>query len=227
VSGQSSDASIGGVVIDSVTQIPVSSAVVLALREGLPPFSGYSKSGGAGEFRIDGLEPGTYKLCIQAGIEYLDPCDWGTPTTLILSPLQVATEHSLVLSRSSLVNIDVQDQLKLLKRTFRSGRRPAVLIGVTGPNGLYLPARPLENPSASVVSGLNEGEIRRYVVAVPSEVPFSLHVASPDLRLQDEAGSALPGRGRAELLIIKRGEGRSRKLVFKILGTSTAEELLP
>jgi hypothetical protein len=81
--GQTRTGSIVGTVVDAKTQKPIPAAVVGAVRNGLPPLSKSTKSGGDGAFRIEGLPEGSYSLCVQAqGGEYVDLCQWnGSPAT--------------------------------------------------------------------------------------------------------------------------------------------------
>ena len=101
--GQTVSASIAGVVLDAITQKPVSSALVIANRSGLPPLAKNTRSGGAGEFQIQGLAAGTYSLCVQvAGDRYLDPCQWnGSPVTVTVTAGQAATGISVKLAAAS------------------------------------------------------------------------------------------------------------------------------
>ena len=62
--GQTATASIAGTVLDAKTQRPISTAWVMAKRAGLTPLVRNTKSGGAGEFQIQGLPAGEYSLCV-------------------------------------------------------------------------------------------------------------------------------------------------------------------
>src|SRR5262245_35529777 len=63
--GQTGTASVRGTVLDGKTQKPVPAAWVIAVRDGVPPFTRNTKSGGDGAFQIEGLTAGTYSLCVQ------------------------------------------------------------------------------------------------------------------------------------------------------------------
>lgn len=140
--GQTETASIAGTVLDARTQKPVPAAFVLAIRCGAPPFSKTTKSGGDGAFQIQGLAAGAWSLCVQApGNGYLDPCQWsGNPTTVTLGSGQAATGISLRITAGSVLNIQVKDAQRILSQKTRDGRRPHLMVGVWGPNGLYHPA---------------------------------------------------------------------------------------
>ena len=80
MTAQSNTASISGSVIDGKTQKPIPSAVVVAIRSGVPNFTRNTRSGGDGAFLISGLAAGNYTLCVQTpGAAYLPlPMEWRT-----------------------------------------------------------------------------------------------------------------------------------------------------
>jgi hypothetical protein len=69
--GTTGAASISGTVLDAKTQKPVPAALVIASRAGAPPFTRNTKAGADGAFRIQGLTPGNYLVCVQAGDQFL------------------------------------------------------------------------------------------------------------------------------------------------------------
>jgi len=84
--GQTGTASIAGTIVDGKTQKPVPAALVVASRATAPPFSRNTKSGGDGVFRIQGLTPGNYSICVQVtGDRYLDPCQWSAAVGVVLA----------------------------------------------------------------------------------------------------------------------------------------------
>ena len=116
MTAQSNTASISGSVIDGKTQKPIPSAVVVAIRSGVPNFTKNTRSGGDGAFLISGLAAGNYTLCVQTpGAAYLDPCQWnGAPGTVTVVSGQAAKGPTLRLTAASILSIVVQDPQKIL-----------------------------------------------------------------------------------------------------------------
>jgi hypothetical protein len=214
--GQTATSSIAGSVFDAATKKPIPAAWVTAIRSGLPPLSVNTKSGGAGEFQIQGLAPGTYSLCVQTpDQEYLDPCQWnGSPMTVTLTSGQAAAGISLSLAGASVLNIQIQDAQKVLSQRTRDGRRPELSVGVWGPSGLYYPARAL---AASGAGGMGQ-EGLSYQVAVPRGLALRLHVVSRDLQLADSAGKALAGNVSQLALLLAADDFKPRNFTFTVLG---------
>ena len=188
--GTSAPASIAGTVVDAATLKPIPGAIVIAGREGVPPLARNTRSGGDGAFQIQGLTPGNYSLCVQAGDQCLDPCQWNaSPVKVALSSGQSAGGIAVRLAASSVVTIQVKDPQQVLKQPKRDGSLPDLSVGVWGPTGLYYPAHTRAGLSESVNSKGGGGVIYSYRVVVPRDTPLSLHFASRDLRLGDAGGT--------------------------------------
>jgi len=69
--GQTETASINGTVLEAKTQKPVPVALVIAVSNGLPPFSMNTKSGADGAFQIQGLPAAVISLRTGARRGYL------------------------------------------------------------------------------------------------------------------------------------------------------------
>lgn len=211
--GQTGTGSIQGVVLDRQTQKPVPTAIVTALRAGFPPFSKNTKSGGAGEFRLQELTPGNYSLCVQtAGDRYLNSCDWnGTAVAVSLTAGQAVPGVALRLTPASVLVVEVRDPQNAMRQRTGETRRPGLLVGVWGGRGLFYPAHDTATGSAN-------GRI--YSLAVPRDTALDLHIASDDLRLGDSAGLALAAGAERQSFRHNTGDLRPRSFVFTVLGRS-------
>lgn len=218
--GQTETASITGTVLDAKTQKPVPVALVIAVSNGLPPFSMNTKSGADGAFQIQGLPAGSYSLCVQApGDGYLDPCQWnGAPTAVRLVSGQKATGLSIGLTTASVVTIQVQDAQKVLSEKTKDGRRPDLTIGVWGPNGLYYPAHGLGSPATAVIPQGDRVDTYSYRIAVPRDTALKLHISSRNLRLGDAAGATLTGNASEQSFRHATGDLEPRIFTFTVLG---------
>lgn len=218
VTGQTGTGSIAGVVTDAKTGQAAADALVVAVREGAPPFSRSARAGADGAFQVEALPAGRYSLCVQAGSGYLDPCQWaGTPAGVTLGAGQAAAGEMVRLAAASVARIEVLDAQDLLNQKTKDGRRPAVTLGVGGPRGLYYPARAA---GRSIVTGGGQGAQAAHVfeIGVPRDTALQLQVTSGDLKLGDEAGVALPGNGSQQAFQHGSGEAKPKSFTFTVLG---------
>jgi hypothetical protein len=209
--------SVEGTVVDAKTRKPVPTAIVMASRAGAPPFSRNTRSGGDGAFRISGLAPGSYTLCVQVREErYLDPCDWDAkPAVVTVTAGRSVMAGELRLTEAALVEVEVEDAQNLLRQTVRDGRRPELSVGVWGPRGLYFPAREMGGRGGP---SPGPGGMRRYLLAAPRDMTLTLAISSRDLRLGDAAGAALAGNEKRETFQHATGVAGPRKFAVKVLG---------
>ena len=214
--GQTGTASISGTVLDSKTHRPIATALVTAIRNGVPPFSKNNQSGSDGAFQVQGLTAGDYTLCVQAqSAGYLDPCQWnGNPARVTLLAGQAAAGVSLGLTTASVLNIQVQDTQRILSQKTKDGRDPELSVGVWGPNGLYYPAHALDNPGA----GKNSQTGIAYQIAIPRDISLRFHIASRDLKLGDALGANLPANANQEAFQHFTGELKPKSFAFTVLG---------
>jgi hypothetical protein len=177
---QSNSASIQGTVTDAARNKPVPGAAVSAIRAGLPPFIRAVRTNLSGSFTISSLPAGAYKLCVQVpGTVYLATCAWNTAApALTLAAGQASTGNVLRIASGSFLNVRIQDTAGLAAQKLASGYLPNITIGVTGPTGLFLPARLL----------FRDGTGASYQVAVPFDTSLRLTVSSAHLRLADTNG---------------------------------------
>ena len=216
--GQTVAASIAGTVLDAKTQKPIPTAWVMASRAGTPPLVKRTKSGGGGEFQIQGLTAGAYSLCVQApGDQYLDPCQWnGSPTGVRLVSGQAAAGIRIALTPASVLNVQVRDAQKALSQLTKDGRRPDLSVGVWGPKGLYYPAHASGSPAAGNLA--NAVTSYSYRLAVPRDTALKYHIASRDLKLGDATGVALPGNASQQAFQHATGDANPKSFAFTVLG---------
>ena len=123
--GQTGTGGIRGTILDASTQKPLPVAWVVANRDGAPPFSRNTKSGGDGAFEMRGLTPGNYSICVQAeGDRYLDSCHWrGQSAAVTVAKDAITSGVAVRLAAASVVNIEVRDPQKLLGQAIAGGRK--------------------------------------------------------------------------------------------------------
>jgi hypothetical protein len=216
--GTTGAASISGTVVDAKSQKPVPAALVTASRAGAPPFTRNTRAGGDGAYQIQGLTPGNYLVCVQAGDQYLNPCEWnGSPAGVTLASGQTATGIKIALTPASVLNVQIKDAQKAVSQLTKDGRRPDLSIGVWGPRGLYYPARAVSAPTGT--PGPQAGVTTySYQLAVPRDTALNFHIASRDLKLGDANGLALPANASRQAFQHATGEATPKSFTFTVLG---------
>ncbi|MCC7157784.1 MAG: carboxypeptidase regulatory-like domain-containing protein [Bryobacterales bacterium] len=216
--GTTGAASIGGTVVDAKTQKPVPAALVTAGRAGAPPFTRNTRAGGDGAYQIQGLTPGNYLVCVQAGDQYLNPCEWnGSPAGVTLASGQTATGIKIALTLASVLNVQVKDAQKALGQLTKDGRRPDLSIGVWGPRGLYYPARRVSAP-AGTAGPQASIPTYSYQLAVPRDTALNFSIASRDLKLGDANGVALSANASRQAFQHATGDANPKSFTFTVLG---------
>lgn len=209
---------ISGTVVDAKTQKPVPAALVIASRAGAPPLTRITKSGGDGAFQIQGLAAGNYLVCVQAGDQYLNPCDWnGTPAGVVLVAGQAAAGIKIPLAPASVLNVQVKDAQKALTQLTKDGRRPDLNVGVWGPGGMYYPARAVSSPTGTAGPQANIPTYS-YRLPVPRDTALNFYIASHDLKLGDANGAALPANASQQAFQHATGDANPKSFTFTVLG---------
>jgi hypothetical protein len=212
-------ASISGMVIDAKTQKPIPAALVIASRDGTPPFTRNTKSGADGAYQIQGLTPGDYLVCVQVlNDQYLNPCEWnGAAPGVTVSSGQASTGIKIALTPASLLKVEVKDTRGALHQLTRDGRRPDLRVGVWGPDGQYHPARAQSGPTPIVGSQANSPTYS-YQLAVPRDTALTLYIASRDLQLGDDNAVALSENTSRRAFQHVAGDSHPKSFTFTVLG---------
>jgi hypothetical protein len=211
-------ASISGTVVDAKTLKLVPAALVIASRAGAPPFTRSTKSGADGAFQIEKLTAGNYLVCVQAGDQFLNPCEWnGSPAGVTLISGQAATGIRIALTQASVLNVQVKDAQKALTQLTKDGRRPDLNIGVWGPRGMYYPARAVTAPAGTAGA---QGSVPtcNYRLGVPRDTALSFYIASRDLKLGDANGVVLPANSNQQAFQHATGDANPKSFTFTVLG---------
>ncbi len=204
-SGQTGTSSIQGTIMDGKTQKPIPTAIVRAIRGGVPAFARNTRSGADGSFSIRSLAPGMYSVCVQVETaQYLDPCRWnGSPIKISLSAAQAVNGTQVKLNPASVLNIQVIDNQDSLRQKTNDGRTPELTLGVWGPKGIFYPAINIgRGVSSASVQGKPAAAVPPqtylYRLVVPLDTPLNFHASSQDLKLADTAGSPLPASANSQ-----------------------------
>jgi hypothetical protein len=197
---------IQGRVIDS-TGKSVPTALISAIRRGLPPASQSAQASSGGTFSITKLTPGTYTVCVQVpGGGYLDPCDWTeAPLTLTLADGQTSAGNTVTLRSGSVVHITILDPNGLISQKTASGFNPHLMVGIEY-RGAFHPARVAAN-----AAGRTE-----FQVTIPQDNLVTLHVGSQSLALADSHGTALGGNAAAVEFQHATGDPSPPSFVFTV-----------
>ncbi len=155
----------------------------VALVPGRPPafmpVQAKSDSGTNGEFQIEGLLPGLYRLCVQKPGGYLDPCLWADqPVTVELDDGATVSGAAVVARKGGTVTVRVQDPTGTL------AANPAasdLRVGVHNGNSPLIPALPTNRDANG----------QTLSVVVPQGKSVTLVVSSAKLALADATGAAL------------------------------------
>ncbi|MGH7462270.1 MAG: hypothetical protein ACREMA_14765 [Longimicrobiales bacterium] len=170
---------------------PVSPAWVQYARRAGGPGSPVTQGGSArierdGSFSITGLNPGDYKLCVEASpLGFLNPCRWGHPETrVVLTPAQPSvTGLQLRPSPGSKIEVQVEDPLRLLEATEQRHGFDLLI-------GARRAGRPFLIPSRI---GTKTATGRLYALTAPLDVPLKVQIYNRHLDLVNAQGQPLAG----------------------------------
>jgi hypothetical protein len=171
--------------VDATNSKPVAGALVLAIRNGLPPLSKSATTSAAGAFDFTGLTAGTYRICVQTTSGFLDPCYWQVqgPTVTITSG-QSSTGNTIKLTAGSVLAVRLNDPLGVLSGTTTTAP-PPVALTVTNTLGFPVPL----TMTSKDATGSN------HQVTIPFDAAISLQVSSSTLNLKQADGTAVAGAG--------------------------------
>ena len=188
----------------------IAGALVTAVGIGLPPRSQTAQSAADGSFTVKGLPAGSYSLCVQIpGDGYLDPCIWTTTApSVTLASGQASAGNILKIKAGSLLKIRIDDPSKLATQKTPSGANPYILMGVSVPGKAFHPV----HLKGSDASGSD------YQVTIPRDTPLVFSIQSPNLRLSDSKGAALPNNTTKETVNHDSADPNPKSLSYKISG---------
>ncbi len=156
-------------------------------------------------------------MCIQAGDQYLDPCQWGgTPPVVALAAGQNISGTAVSLAAASVVNIQIEDTQNALSLKTPDGRAPNLRVGATGPQGFFYPARQVGLGTPSLAHP--GGRTYAYRLATPPNTTLNLSVGSKDLKLGDQAGVALAGNLSSASILSAIAGASPASFTFTVLG---------
>lgn len=205
-------ASISGVLEDERGK-PVPYLVVSWHRSVILPGDAQAGEGSAvtnekGEFSFSGLGPATYLLCNRsdAARNLLSNCAWTrTPPAVVLGAGEGVTGYRLRVAEGVRVEIDFQDNKKVMKGPEEAGGTPAVRVGLVTRDGMFHPAA-IEGRSPNA---------HQYVVVAPTNVPVKLQVDATGLKLKDEKDVDLGSATVAAEVMLMAGDS-PKKYKFKV-----------
>jgi len=165
-------------------------------------------SGADGSFRFSGLKAATYKMCVEPGGVWLNPCEWGlNPPILTLSNQQTASSANVVLTKGALITIKINDPGQCLAKNEGAAPGAHLLIGV--------PTAAFSFHAASIESQNTAG--RTYQAVIPFNYPAVVIIRSPYFHLSNASGVALPA-GATVPITAASGQAPS-PLTFTVTGT--------
>src|ERR1043166_2576528 len=125
---------------------PIPKAIVVVQQQdasAAPAFEASGVAGPDGSFTFSGVPVGTFLICVQVpGSSYLNPCTWSNnPPSVTLTNRLGGNAGRIRMDEGQLLKVKLNDANKLLQTD--EGKVPGakVLIGVFGPNGLFVPMR--------------------------------------------------------------------------------------
>jgi Carboxypeptidase regulatory-like domain len=157
---------------------------------GLPlfmPFPPKALSGATGDFEIDGLPAGTFRLCVEkAESSLLNPCLWvDRPASVEVSAAATASGVTVVAPRGTLLTVQILDAKGLLANPANNSD---VRVGTSNGKMAFIPAR---------VSGRDTRGTTMAVV-VPRGQAALISVSSATYALADDTGKVF-GVGQTDV----------------------------
>ncbi len=149
-----------------------------------PPVFGEARTDEKGQFTIQGLPTGVYRICVPSDGDLLDPCDWPNyyPVNQVSVP---GPEVPIVLTRGYRVFVRFDGPADLLKPEIRSAR-PAVEAWLRDANDNRI--------RIFDIWRLTETSLILSSV-VPNDPTLKLATSSSQFVLSDGEGRLLPGQG--------------------------------
>ena len=173
----------------------------------IPFVHAFVRTGIGGAFDIGSLPQGQYTLCVQVpGGGFLDPCRWSRPIVVKLATGQSQTGVRIILARGSIVQIRVNDPLKLLPAN-EKGFASRLITGVHTASGQF--------HSASLIARDAAGADLQ--VTVPFGTPLRFWAHTRHVRLTDALGTVLDNLGAKTPFQVPLGLNR-RSFTLNVVG---------
>ncbi len=161
-----------------------------------------------GQFQFQGLGPATYYICnsSNAARSLVANCAWTrTPPAVVLKSGGAVTGVTLSVVQGVRVEIEFQDDKKLLKGPEVAPGDSALRVGVVTRDGMFNPAV-IEGRSASA---------SHYVLVAPPNIPMRLEVNVTGMTLKDSKDANIGQKVVADEMTLARG-GSPIKYKFKV-----------
>lgn len=177
---------ITGAVVAADTGLPLAGATVVAVRtpdSALEIPTVYQSAVGADGHYALNASSGHYSLCVRplAASLYMDPCQWGRPTTVNVSAATVA-----------LTPISLEKGIRLIVRVHDTKQLLPKAEVVTGAAvAAFLTSGSVRQFPLPVVYA--DDIVRDYGTNIPVGVPMSVTISSRNLTLVDKDGSPITG----------------------------------
>ncbi len=211
--GLSEGAVLSGKLTAADSSQPLAGASVLAFRQPLDPVRGpliqKVQTASDGSYRFANVSAGSYRICVSRAGDYLDPCQWSQPVTVLVETADLTRD--IALTRGVAVALIVADPNRLLPSAASS-------------------SRPLLNALLSDGAGRmhqflfrNSGSQLEAVQVVPPGIALQLKVASKAFLLSDDKGMPIDERGHviplmASLPVPRRAIAPGYRLPFEAPG---------
>lgn len=163
-----------------------------------------------GTFQID-VPPGMFSVCAALPkSDLLDSCLWDVPLRPNVQAGGTVHLEPVMLRQAYPLTIRIEDSGAVLASSKGTIGKRQILVGVSLPNGGYLPA-PLRTKTQN---------LRIHQVLIPRDTPVSLSVFAKGVRLNNEAGAALDTNKTLRVEVNLAGERSKRQFVYTVAGLS-------
>ncbi len=174
------------------------------------PFRASALTAPNGTFKLS-VPSGVFRVCVQLRrTELLDPCTWSAvPPRASVPANRTVQLPPIVLKRGYPLSVRLEDAQGLLLVQDK-GKRAAgqVIVGVSAPNGMFLPM-PVRGRSATA---------RDHQLFVPRDTALRVSMHSRGFTLADESGAAVDAAKGHQFSAKLAGERSRRRFVFRVTG---------
>jgi len=204
-----SSGSVRGKIVDE-NQQPITSAYIIANPTSVGVPAARAAVSSDGSFVVSGLVAGTYSICVQAqDTSFLDPCHWGNPPQVKVTAGQSVTLQPLSVLKGSQLQVRLNDPTQQLARAPDPKALRTVIMGIWNSSSL------LYRPT---LTSVDQGG-REFQLSIPYNVPLRFFIVGPGLKMVDENGNAVLGKG-STTSVQHQKNGSHKTLVFTVQGAS-------